>query len=473
MKRITAILLVLAMLLGLAACGGPKPEDTVKAFCEGMKSFDLDAMQACTVEKMDVSEMFGEWSEMTADDEAFLDYIKSNAGEITYKIGSPNVSGDTASVSVDFQYKDISPVISEIYTEMFTQMFELLFGESSEDEVGAALDGILQDKITTVEKTDGAETAVFNLVKQDKEWKITALPEAANKVLTGNMEAGADVLDELLNSEDMDWDMGDNYEPIEYPISDAVLFDTEDAKMTLVSGKRDEWGDNLFHIVCENKTKDKSLYFDVDYLIVNGWYVTSTFGQTVAPESSLEGDLSIWASDLEAAGIELPDRMEMGVRVFDEDSWLTSDDDYTVLDTFTVYPTGLTDAQITVPARPAGDKEMVIADNDDFTFIIIGENDDAFEGMAGSLRVYMKNKTDKRLYFSWEDVSINGIGAEPYFGCTIPSGRQAVDDLSFDTSGFSEGYVPEYEKVEFTLVVRDNDDWDAEDMMKESFVYEP
>jgi hypothetical protein len=48
-----------------------------------------------------------------------------------------------------------------------------------------------------------------------------------------------------------------------------------------------------------------------------------------------------------------------------------------------------------------------------------------------------------------------------------------VDDLSFDTSGFSEGYVPEYEKVEFTLVVRDNDDWDAEDMMKESFVYEP
>ncbi len=47
MKRFTAILLALFIIFGLCACGGPKPEDTVKSFCEGMKSFYFAAMQAC------------------------------------------------------------------------------------------------------------------------------------------------------------------------------------------------------------------------------------------------------------------------------------------------------------------------------------------------------------------------------------------------------------------------------------------
>ena len=154
---------------------------------------------------------------------------------------------------------------------------------------------------------------------------------------------------------------------------------------------------------------------------------------------------------------------------------ILNDPDYIVDDVITVYPTGLSEADIVEPARPAKSSEYVVADNDDFTFIIVGEKDQegSFSFGPGALQVYIKNKSDKKLYFEWDDVYVNGVEADPYFGCTLPAGQQAAYDMSFDVSNFEDNTFESYEKVEFTLKVRDDEDWESEDIMNENFVYEP
>ncbi len=470
MKKIIAIVLAAVMVLSLAACGnsGPKPEDTVKTFCESMKNFDIAAMQACLDKQFSEDELFGEGEE---DYGGLVEFVKKSASELTYTVNKAEVNGDTAKVTADMQYTDISPVIKETFTAFFTKMIELMFSGASEEESDEAFEETLKEIIANGETSRADTTVTFDLKKVDKEWKITEMPEEAMVVLTGNMEKGIDDIDLGLDGDDMDFGF-ETQEPVEYPVSEEVLADNEYARMTLVNAKRDEWGDYAFEIRCENKTEDTNLYFAIDNEVVNGWLVESYFSETVEPGSDLTSSLYMFSSDLEPAGIESPDRMELYIRIFDADSW---DPDYIVDDVITVYPTGLSEADIVEPARPAKSSEYVVADNDDFTFIIVGEKDQegSFSFGAGALQVYIKNKSDKKLYFEWDDVYVNGVEADPYFGCTLPAGQQTAYDMSFDVSNFEDNTFESYEKVEFTLKVRDDEDWESEDIMNETFVYEP
>ena len=58
MKKILAFLLAFSLVFGMAACSsGPKPEDSVKKFCEAAKAFDFAAMAACCDESFDPNEI--------------------------------------------------------------------------------------------------------------------------------------------------------------------------------------------------------------------------------------------------------------------------------------------------------------------------------------------------------------------------------------------------------------------------------
>ncbi len=467
MKKTTAILLALALVLGLAACGGPKPEDAVKELCEAMKSFDLDAIQSMVAGTIDQEGLFGEDTDLSEDETGLVDFIKTNAADMSYNIVSSSVSGDTATVTTKLDYKDVSPVIKEIYTEYFTQMMGMLFGGEEPDE--AAFASIIDDKIAGVDRLDGTENVVFDLTKTDGAWKINEFPEGALKVLTGNMEAGMDDLGDLFN--EGDWDLGNSYEPKDFPVSDLVIFENEEAAMIMTGGHMDEWGDCSFDILCRNKTADKELYFEVESVVINGWVTGGLFGDTLDAGKEETSQLTIWRSSMELPGIEDPDRMDLGIRIINTD-WL-SDDEPIVQDVITVYPTGLSEAQIQEPARPSMPGEKVAVDNDDILFMVIGEDDNGWGDMAGALLVYAENRTDKALSLSWEDVKVNGVDTSTYFGETLPAGTKGIFGLSFDSESFKDGYITDYESVEFTLVASDAYDWAADPVFRDSFVYLP
>lgn len=464
MKKILALLLAFSLVFGMAACSsGPKPEDTVKKFFEAMKAFDFETMSACCENGFDAEDMLSEEEE---DMTGLLDYLKENAKELTYKIGSSEVKDGKAKVGVSVEYTDTSAVIGEAMSTYIAALFNAMFSEdASEEELEKAFTEGLAAAKETKETTRLTEEYTLDLVLSGEEWKLTDVPEEMANVMMGNLTHAFDDLEELFSSDETDWDMGGG-EAVEYPISDAVLLDNEEAAMTIRSGGADEWGNVTFSVLCENKT-DKDLTFRMEHLVVNGWYVGGSLYQDVEAGKSAVGDLDIWASDLEMVGIENPDRVTAQMQVYNEDEWW--DDIYRVNEPVTFYPTELSDAEITVPARPSASGETVLADNDVFTMVLVDHGEGDWGGF--SIRAYIKNKTGKDIYVDWEDVSMNGFMIDPYCGMTIPAGQQAMNEISFSVNEMEEAGIETVENIEFTLQV--TDDSNGEELFNEKMTFEP
>jgi len=247
-----------------------------------------------------------------------------------------------------------------------------------------------------------------------------------------------------------------------------VVLDNEYATFSIVDNKIDDfWGPTLT-VFCENKTEDTSLTFSMDMVAVNGYMLDPLWATTVAAGKKTNSDVTFFSSDLEMTGITSLDEVEFQLNIYDSEDWSVEN---FVSDWFTVYPTGLSAAEVTAPARPSSANEQIICDNEDCTFIIVEDYVDDFWGYTISL--YMNNKSDKNLYFTWDDVSVNGYMVDPYWGCTVSAGKQAVATATFSEDDFETNGITDVEEVEFKLRVRDDDDWFSDDLVTEVFTYYP
>ena len=179
---------------------------------------------------------------------------------------------------------------------------------------------------------------------------------------------------------------------VEYTIADEVIVSNEQCTVTLVSGKDKKSGGAEFKFLLENKTSSKTLMFSIDDVAINGWMITALFAQEVSAEKKANETLSFNKSNFEDAGITSVDKLEFKLRIYDSNDWSAES---VVDETFVVYPTGLSESQISIPDRWKGSNEKVIVDNDEVTFIVLGTYTDSIWGY--SVAVYLENKTDKNL----------------------------------------------------------------------------
>lgn len=480
MKKITAVLLAIVMLVGLAACGagGAKPDATVKKFCEGMKAFDFEAMQACMDKKFDEDEILTEEMEELA---SFYEYMKKSASDIKYTIGDSKVDGDNATVTVDVEYDDASELTKETFHDYFGVLFgaitdvisgdaEIEFSEdmSEEDQEKAALelfDKLFTEKQESVKIGKSNATLTFELKKADKEWKITKVSDEFADVLTANMVKAIDDLDLSDLFEGGDWEFGD-YEPKDYEV-DQVLYESDFARISVLSATRDEFGDYEFTILYENLTSDKSLSMGVEGIAVNGWQMMGFSTAYIDPGESYEDELGIYDDSISVLGIEDPDKVELYAYVDDADAW---EDARMMEETLVIYPTGLSDSQIKVPARPKTATEKTVYDGSDYTVIALGEE---VSDWSYGIRMYLKNKTDEPVYFRVESGVVNGVAAEPYGGTTLAAGAQCIFNIDFESWIMDVVKSSEHREVGLRLIASDPHDWSGEYLFTKSFSYEP
>lgn len=94
MKKFLSVFLAALMLLSLCACGTQKAEKTMRTFCDGMKEYDFEKMQACLVPS--AGSIQAKIGEMEGGEEAAaLLYAKMKewAAKMTYEIVSVNEEG--------------------------------------------------------------------------------------------------------------------------------------------------------------------------------------------------------------------------------------------------------------------------------------------------------------------------------------------------------------------------------------------
>ena len=124
----------------------------------------------------------------------------------------------------------------------------------------------------------------------------------------------------------------------------------------------------------------------------------------------------------------------------------------------------------TEPTAPEGE-ELVLADNENLTFIIKGFSDNAHLGLE--MQVYCENKTDRSMMFSLDGVSVCGIMYDPFWAMEVTAGKKANDTIYFDTFALAEMGVESVDEISFRLYATDFEDWMANPYVNEPFTVYP
>ncbi len=249
-----------------------------------------------------------------------------------------------------------------------------------------------------------------------------------------------------------------------YTIADEVIVDNEKCLLKIVKAEDDSlWGFTL-KAYCENKLSDKKLMFSISDAVVNGYQMVPFWAKEVAPGKAANSDITFSDRDFETAGITTADEIFFTLRIYDSDNWMADD---IVNEAYTIYPTGLTKEQVQYPDRMTTGGEYIAVDNESCSFIILGSKKDSIWGYT--LVCYLENKTDKSLMFSWDDVSVNKLMIDPFFGKELLPGARAYGEVNFMSSKLEENNITKVEKIGFTLRIHDSKDYFADDIFKSTF----
>ena len=114
---------------------------------------------------------------------------------------------------------------------------------------------------------------------------------------------------------------------------------------------------------------------------------------------------------------------------------------------------------------------QVLIDNDDLYFAIKDVRSDAAYGYEW--KVYVENRTDKNLMFSFEKVSVNDVMCDPFWAEVINAGKKGNCEITWMRDSLQEKQIGDVTRVDFTLNVYNNDDYTEAALMHDPFTVFP
>lgn len=250
-------------------------------------------------------------------------------------------------------------------------------------------------------------------------------------------------------------------------MAETILVDNEQVTFAVVSAQENAHTGMQLKARCVNKT-DRTLLFSWDMVSVCGYMYDPLWAQEVSGGKTAESTVYLDTVELERMGVAAVEEITFTLRVVDSENWM---DEPLVDAPFTVYPTGLDPDTAQLPEHPDTAGQVVIADNGALRFVV--ERADRENNAGYILHVYMENKTDRNLMFSWDMVSVNGHSIDPFWAVSVASGKKACSRITFYKSDLDDNGIDTVSEVSFTLSVCDYDDWTADYLLNESFTYTP
>ena len=112
------------------------------------------------------------------------------------------------------------------------------------------------------------------------------------------------------------------------------------------------------------------------------------------------------------------------------------------------------------PARSSGSSDtafsQVIINSEDLYFAIKNVKKDAALGYTW--KVYVENRTDRNLMFSFEKTSVNGVMCDPFWADIVAAGKRSYTTVLWDKSALEENEITEVEEISFPMIIYADDD---------------
>ena len=249
-------------------------------------------------------------------------------------------------------------------------------------------------------------------------------------------------------------------------LENAVLFDSDDATFTVTKAENSDHLGMQLHVQCVNKGS-RALLFSWDMVSVCGYMYDPFWAVEVAAGKTSNSTIDLDTYALEMMGVESVDEITFTLRISDSANWTEAP---IAEEVHTIYPTGLTADTLVLPGHPARDTQVVIAEDENIRFAIEQVYDEA---SAYTLQVYMENKTDRNLMYSWDLVSVNGNMIDPFWAASVTAGKRACEKITFYRSDLEANGITDVSSIEFKLIVSDYDDWEAPNLLEQVYTYTP
>ena len=245
------------------------------------------------------------------------------------------------------------------------------------------------------------------------------------------------------------------------------LVDNEQVAVHIVNIENNVHTGMQLRIQCENRT-DRALLFSWDMVSVCGFMYDPFWAEEVAAGKTANSTVYLDTYELEQMDVTSVDEISFTLRVVDSENWMEAP---LVEEACTVYPTGGNADTLILPNRSATEDQVVLADNEDLRFVI--EWADQEDSSAYTVYVYMENKTDRNLMYAWDLVSVNDVMIDPFWAMSVAAGKKACSEVTFYRSELESNGITEVSDIEFTLLVSDYDDWEADYLLEETYTYQP
>ena len=245
------------------------------------------------------------------------------------------------------------------------------------------------------------------------------------------------------------------------------LVDNEQVAVHIVNIENNVHTGMQLRIQCENRT-DRALLFSWDMVSVCGFMYDPFWAEEVAAGKTANSTVYLDTYELEQMDVTSVDEISFTLRVVDSENWMEAP---LVEEACTVYPTGRNADTLILPNRSATEDQVVLADNEDLRFVI--EWADEEDSSAYTVYVYMENKTDRNLMYAWDLVSVNDVMIDPFWAMSVAAGKKACSEVTFYRSELESNGIAEVSDIEFTLLVSDYDDWEADYLLEETYTYQP
>ena len=363
MKRIIAVILIVAMLFSLCSCGGSSTESNVTneilVATEGKNLVEEFLDIRSDDDPVDIYFSFMDFEGIGA--EAYIANLKEENPENQYRYYNEKYYIQTITEgerkSILEQAKDANTFFTEAFATDYSGMFIKADLNKDMDELTLHFNREAYESnvfasfaVLIIGAAYMDSLSAYNLVSpENREIHFVCVDETGEVLLDS---------DSFENSEE-ESAAGSAIANAAYALTNYVVVDNENCTFTIKSvDPTGDWGFTL-NVFCENKT-DKTLMFSWDKVSVMGFMVDPFWGTEVTAGKKANASISFSYDTIDQIGIESVDDITFTLRVSDSNDWSA---DPFLVEEYAIYPTGKSIQDIVEDTGYEVEKVQAIADS--------------------------------------------------------------------------------------------------------------
>lgn len=235
----------------------------------------------------------------------------------------------------------------------------------------------------------------------------------------------------------------------EISIDEQVIVDQDGIVVTVKSIENDEFYGPTINVQIENASEN-NLSMSVDTLTVNGIAIDASLYCDVAAGKMANTEIYMDSDDLAISGITTIKDIELAFEGYDPDTY-----DTLFMSDVAAFSTN---ADVTF-VQKIDDSGSVVYDNNGIRIIMKdGVNVDEYGDTY--FVFYVENNSNVSIGVFSENVSVNDVMIDPFFGSMVPAGKVDFEDMTFWASDLEDSAVVSISGIEFSMY---GFDWDSLD----------